>query len=210
MNLHEEFFTVKERTEQTTVIERSKFICSLKSCESEEEIKDFIEEIKKNHSLATHNCYAYIADEKGLVQKFSDDGEPQGTAGMPMLELLRKKKLYKTVAVVTRYFGGIKLGTGGLVRAYQGAVSGCINKAKVLCQKYSCVCGFSTDYNGFSKILKYTESTNVKTLNIDYNDGVNIKVAVFWEYYDTFCKDIVNALSGKVDIRVIDWKYIPF
>lgn len=210
MILHEDFFTIKERAEKTIVIERSKFICTVKSCQNEEEIKNFIEEIKKIHSLATHNCYAYIADEKGLVQKFSDDGEPQGTAGMPMLEVLKKKKLYKTVVVVTRYFGGIKLGTGGLVRAYQGAICDCINDSCILCQKYSCVCEVCTDYNGLSKILKYTNSEKVKKLNVDYSDGVKMTVAVCSEYFDGFKLDVINALSGKVDINLIDSKYIAF
>ena len=127
-----QYFTIDGLTENTTVIERSKFICALKGIENEEQAKEFIASVKKQHSLANHNCYAYIADEKGLIQKFSDDGEPQGTAGMPMLEILRAKGLYKTVAVVTRYFGGVKLGTGGLVRAYSGAVSDCAEKAKIL------------------------------------------------------------------------------
>ena len=103
------FFTLTEETENVIVIERSKFICNVKPINNEEEARAFIEEIRKRHSLANHCCYAYIADDKGLIQKFSDAGEPQGTAGLPMLEVLKNKRLYKTVAVVTRFFGGIKL-----------------------------------------------------------------------------------------------------
>ena len=99
------FKTVKGIAEEVTVVQRSKFICTVKGVESEEDAKAFIAEIRKKHSLATHNCYAYIADEKGLIQKFSDDGEPQGTAGMPILNVLKSQSLYKTAAVVTRYFG---------------------------------------------------------------------------------------------------------
>ena len=111
---------------------RSKFICSIKPVLDEVDAKKFIDTIKKKHSLATHNCYAYIADDKGLIQKFSDDGEPQGTAGLPMLEVLKNKRMFKTVAVVTRYFGGIKLGTGGLTKAYGNSVVECLNTSKIL------------------------------------------------------------------------------
>ena len=99
------YFTVLSEYENTIIIERSKFICYIKHVENEQEAKSFVELIRKKHSLATHNCYAYIADDKGLIQKFSDDGEPQGTAGLPMLEVLKNKRVFKTCAVVTRYFG---------------------------------------------------------------------------------------------------------
>ena len=210
MGNYKEFYTVNGGVENTIVIERSKFICFLKSCEDEEEIKAFIESIKKMHSLATHNCYAYIADEKGLIQKFSDDGEPQGTAGMPMLEVLRNKNLYKTVAVVTRYFGGVKLGTGGLVRAYQGAVLDALSVAKIERQTYSVVGEIETDYNTLSKILKLTSKEGVKVLETIYDDGVKLKVAVWQELEEDFSKEIINLSNGKSIFNKIDSKYIAF
>ena len=90
-----EFLTVIEEKENTIIIERSKFICNIKGVDNEEQAKEFVEMIRKRHSLANHNCYAYIADDKGLIQKFSDDGEPQGTAGLPMLEVLKNKRIFK-------------------------------------------------------------------------------------------------------------------
>ena len=113
------------RTEQ--VISKSRFICSLKKVKTEEEAQEFIKAIKKEFWDATHNCSAYIIDEQH--QRSSDDGEPSGTAGMPMLGVLRKQELQQVAAVVTRYFGGIKLGAGGLVRAYAGSVSQAIEAA---------------------------------------------------------------------------------
>ena len=142
------FFTVKEEAENVIVIERSKFICNVKGVNNEEDAKAFIDTIRKRHSLANHNCYAYISDDKGLIQKFSDAGEPQGTAGLPMLEVLKNKRMYKTVAVVTRYFGGIKLGTGGLTRAYGGSVSECLNKAKIADMQKATVIKILLDYEG--------------------------------------------------------------
>ena len=114
-------YTIRTDYRDETVIEKSRFICTLKKVSSETEAQDFIKVVKKEFWDATHNCSAYIIDE--LAQRSSDDGEPSGTAGLPMLEVLRKNQLSGVAAVVTRYFGGIKLGAGGLVRAYTGSVS---------------------------------------------------------------------------------------
>ena len=131
------------RTEQ--VISKSRFICSLKKVKTEEEAQEFIKAVKKEFWDATHNCSAYIIDEQH--QRSSDDGEPSGTAGMPMLGVLRKQELQQVAAVVTRYFGGIKLGSGGLVRAYAGSVSqaieaaGLAQKVKMGLYVFSCAPG---------------------------------------------------------------------
>ena len=114
-------YTIRSDYRAETVIEKSRFICTLKKVSSEAEAQEFIKAVKKEFWDATHNCSAYIIDE--LAQRSSDDGEPSGTAGLPMLEVLRKNELSGVAAVVTRYFGGIKLGAGGLVRAYTGSVS---------------------------------------------------------------------------------------
>ena len=131
------------RTEQ--VISKSRFICSLKKVKTEEEAQEFIKAVKKEFWDATHNCSAYVIDEQH--QRSSDDGEPSGTAGMPMLGVLRKQGLQQVAAVVTRYFGGIKLGAGGLVRAYSGAVAnaadaaGLAQKVKMGLYVFSCAPG---------------------------------------------------------------------
>ena len=148
------YLTVSKEVENLIVIERSKFICNIKGVEDEVDAKNYIEQLRKKHSLATHSCYAYIADEKGLVQKFSDAGEPQGTAGLPMLEVLKNKKIYKTVAVVTRYFGGIKLGTGGLTRAYSGSVSAGLELAKIIDVQPIVKINIKPEYDQYSKLLK--------------------------------------------------------
>ena len=119
----ERYRTIKENGQSEIEIKKSRFICSLKRIESEEEAKNFIQEIKKEHWKAHHNCSAFVIGEKNEIQRSSDDGEPSGTAGVPMLEVLKKNQLINVAAVVTRYFGGTKLGTGGLIRAYTHAVS---------------------------------------------------------------------------------------
>ena len=110
--------TIKEDGQSEIEIKKSRFICSLKRVTSEEEAKDFIQAIKKEHWKANHHCSAFVIGEKNEIQRSSDDGEPSGTAGIPMLEVLKKNELINVIAVVTRYFGGTKLGTGGLIRAY--------------------------------------------------------------------------------------------
>lgn len=144
-------FTIVKDFRQETVIEKSRFICTLKKVENEAQAQEFIKNIKKEFWDATHNCSAYIIDE--LVQRSSDDGEPSGTAGIPMLEVLRKNRLTNTAAVVTRYFGGIKLGAGGLVRAYTNSVAGAVRASgiaeKVVMGRYF----FLDDLNDVGKIL---------------------------------------------------------
>lgn len=144
-------FTIVKDFRQEIVIEKSCFICTLKKVQSEAEAQDFIKAIKKEYWDATHNCSAYIVDE--MAQRSSDDGEPSGTAGLPMLEVLRKNKLTNTAAVVTRYFGGIKLGAGGLVRAYTNSVAEAVKATgiaqKVLVSRFS----FMYDLNDVGKIL---------------------------------------------------------
>lgn len=144
-------FTIVKDFRQEIVIEKSRFICTLKKVQSEAEAQEFIKAIKKEFWDATHNCSAYIVDE--MAQRSSDDGEPSGTAGLPMLEVLRKNKLTNTAAVVTRYFGGIKLGAGGLVRAYTNSVAEAVKATgiaqKVLVSKFS----FVYDLNDVGKIL---------------------------------------------------------
>ena len=144
-------FTIVKDFRQEIIIEKSRFICTLKKVHSEAEAQEFIKTIKKEFWDATHNCSAYIVDD--MAQRSSDDGEPSGTAGLPMLEVLRKNKLTNTAAVVTRYFGGIKLGAGGLVRAYTNSVAEAVKATgiaqKVLVSKFS----FMYDLNEVGKIL---------------------------------------------------------
>ena len=195
------YFTVKDQTENLIVIERSKFICNIKGVENEEDAKAFIESIRKKHSLANHNCYAYIADDKGLIQKFSDDGEPQGTAGLPMLEVLKNKKMYKTVAVVTRYFGGIKLGTGGLTRAYGGSVSECLAKAKILDMQESTFLHINLEYEWYSKLLKLLTSPEVSIISTNFENTVLIDFAVKADKAQDLIDKITDVFNGKLFVE---------
>lgn len=177
-----EYFTVRGAPECTTVIEKSKFICAIKNVDSEEDARAFIEKRQKEYSLATHHCYAYITDEQGRNFRFSDDGEPQGTAGIPILNVLKQKNLFCTVAVVTRFFGGIKLGTGGLTRAYSNAVQSCFDLAqreKQIKQMnkvhfYETI----TDYEEYARLLNIIENSGYYLANVSFNNTVATKFAV--------------------------------
>ena len=192
------YFTVSGETENTIIIERSKFICSIKAIRDELEAKAFVEEVKKRHVLANHYCYAYVADEKGLVQKFSDAGEPQGTAGLPMLEVLKNKKIRKVVAVVTRYFGGIKLGTGGLTRAYSGSVADCLKRAKILNMCDALFVTLNLDYDKYSRILKHLNVPEIVICSTTFDNGVCVELAVRSDEAEDFIKKITDLFNGKI------------
>ena len=203
--------TINGEFENTNVIERSKFICYIKGIKDENEAKEYIDVIKKRHSLANHSCYAYIADEKGLIQKFSDAGEPQGTAGLPMLEVLKNKRIFKTVAVVVRYFGGIKLGTGGLTRAYGGAVSDCLSISKIakMCSAY--VLQIITDYEGYSRLVKVvTGKDELRVLSTDFDNSVSVNVAVKADFVDTFKTKLMDVFNGKINVQDKEQGYYDF
>lgn len=202
--------TVNGEYSYQIIIERSKFICYLKGIDNEDQAKDFINSIKKLNSLANHNCYAYIADEFGLNMKFSDDGEPQGTAGLPMLEVLKNKKLYKTVAVVTRYFGGIKLGTGGLTRAYSGAVASCVEVSKVLKMQQGYLLEISCDYENYSMLLKIINNPKINVVNTDFGDKITVSLSVVTDFYDNLAQSLSDLFKGKQNIKNIKTDYFSF
>lgn len=161
-------YTISRDYRNEIVIEKSRFICTLKKVANEAEAQEFIKAIKKEFWDATHNCSAYIVDD--LAQRSSDDGEPSGTAGIPMLEVLRKNKLVGTAAVVTRYFGGIKLGAGGLVRAYSGSVAGALKECgiaeKILMSRFS----FLYDVNSVGRILNILYQQDLfEIADVEYN-----------------------------------------
>lgn len=150
------YLTVDGVTENTVEIKRSKFIATLSHVESGEDAEAFVRAVRKRYPDATHNCYAYIADELGNETRFSDDGEPGGTAGQPMLEVLKKRGVVKAAVVVTRYFGGIKLGAGGLVAAYTDSVSEVLDAAGIRrmteCAEVTVECDYS-DHSAIESAL---------------------------------------------------------
>lgn len=193
------YFCVTGRSEYEIVINRSRFITTLVPIENAEQAFDEIKKISKKYSDATHNCYAFVSNRENTEQRFSDDGEPQGTAGMPMLEVLKKRNVRMVLAVVTRYFGGIKLGAGGLVSAYSRSVSEALDNAKVVrCDRakfYEVVC----DYSDFRRLSDEAEKRAQITAT-EYGDKVTLSFAVTLENENALIEKLTDVSSGKAQI----------
>ncbi len=202
--------TVFAPHESEKIIEKSRFITYCTHVESEEEARAFVAKIRSQHSLATHVCFAFISDKTGNLQRFSDDGEPQGTAGVPMLEVLKAKKLYETAVAVVRYFGGIKLGAGGLVRAYSSSVAENLDGADIRVLEMCAERMIEVDYTGIDSVQKYLASHNHTLLATDYGAAVQFLVAVKKVEADAFCEELVDYMQGRVKIEKGEEYYAPF
>ena len=194
------YLTVRGETESVTEIKRSKFIATIAHVEGGEEAENFVRGVRKRYSDATHNCYAYIADERGSEARFSDDGEPGGTAGQPMLEVLKKRGLVKTAVVVTRYFGGIKLGTGGLVRAYTGSARLGIEAAGICDVTEMSVIRFRVEYPVFSRIQSVSLPGGAAVSGEEYTDRVAFDVTCPPEDAEAVKKAVSEYSAGGAGI----------
>ena len=162
--------TIKENTSSEIVEKKSKFIANLFYVQSQEEAEEKIKEIRKKYHDARHNCYAYsIMTKEGIINKMSDDGEPSGTAGNPMLNIILKRELINVLVIVTRYFGGILLGTGGLVRAYSDATLEAIEKAEFVIEQIGYELEIIINYQELEKIEYYCEKNKLSIINIRKN-----------------------------------------
>lgn len=167
------FRTINENVVSEITEKKSRFIASLFKINSAEEAEDIIKQMKKKYHDARHNCYAYsVVQDDGIYTKFSDDGEPSGTAGAPMLNILTSNNISNVLVVVTRYFGGILLGTGGLVRAYTEATQSAINKTQIINQKQGVRVKIVISYSDFDKLKYFFEKNNVSTIQTEYVDNV--------------------------------------
>lgn len=179
------------------VEKKSKFIASIVPVATEQEALDFILAKKKEYWDARHNCYAYIIGQNQEVMRCSDDGEPAQTAGRPMLDVLTKEGLYNLVVVVTRYFGGVLLGTGGLVRAYQGATKAGLEQCVILEQFTGKPLTITTDYNGYGKIEYILRERDIVIQDTEFGAQVVISATVPEEMTDEITKDIADRTSGE-------------
>lgn len=189
------------------VEKKSRFIADLRPVRTEEEALVFLEETKKKHWDAKHNCYAWIIGESGSFKRCSDDGEPSQTAGKPMLDVLEGEGITNVCAVVTRYFGGTLLGTGGLVRAYSGAVQAGLAVSTVLTVKPARKVSVTTDYNGVGKIQYMLGTNQITTLDSQYTDRVVLTVLVPEEDTGWFEKEITELTSGRAGLEYLDEVY---
>ncbi|WP_339161557.1 YigZ family protein [Siminovitchia sp. FSL W7-1587] len=194
------YLTVKTAGSHEIIIQKSRFIAHVNRAETEEDAQAFIQSIKKEHWNATHNCSAYLIGENDLIQKANDDGEPSGTAGIPMLEVLKKRGLKDTVVVVTRYFGGIKLGAGGLIRAYGRAASEGIDAVGIVERRLMNVMKIGIDYSWLGKLENELRNQKFLVKNIHYSDQVEIDVYVESEGTGQFSDLITELTNGQADV----------
>ena len=178
---------------------KSVFIGHVKSVWDEQSALDFINQIRGKHSYASHNVYAYIIRDTNII-RFSDDGEPNSTAGVPALSVLQKNDLTNVVAVVTRYFGGILLGAGGLVRAYSHATKLAVDEAGIALYENHTEFDVSCGYSDYDKLLKFAKSEKIIIDDTAFGENIVLSLAVKHDRFEKICGEIINLTNGKADI----------
>lgn len=202
------YYTVKENGFHEIIIQKSRFITYLARATSEQEAQRFIADLKKKHHDANHNCSAYVIGERNEIQKANDDGEPSGTAGVPMLEVLKKRNLRNTVVVVTRYFGGIKLGGGGLIRAYGSSVSEALNAVGIVERVAHDLVEITVDYTWLGKLENELRATPHIIDQIHYLDQVKIDVWVEESAVPLFLDWMTNLTNGQAVLEKTHSRYV--
>ena len=199
------YTTVRKQSEFTIVEKKSEFIGVCAPVTTEAEAIAFVNSVKKKHSAARHNVYAYVLRE-GNAQRFSDDGEPHGTAGMPVLDSIRKAGITDAAVVVTRYFGGILLGTGGLVRAYTAAASGAVKEAGIAEVGDFSIVEIKANYSDYQKIMPIVSAFGAKTEESDFGMDVVMTLSVKLEDADKFLSELVETTNGRVIAKKVGQK----
>lgn len=191
------------------VEKKSRFIATIARCDTEAEALRFLDATRKKYWDARHNCTAMVIGDHAELTRCSDDGEPSGTAGRPMLEVLLGENLRNVAVVVTRYFGGVLLGTGGLVRAYTQAVKAGLAACVIGTNRPGCELRVATDYNGVGKILYLLGQRGIEPLSSEYTDTVTLRVRLPREDAEDFCRDVTEATFGKAIVeKLAEYYYI--
>lgn len=208
--MRENYTTVGDSASAEIVIQKSRFIGHAARAETEQQAIEFIDSIKLLHRTATHNCSAYLIGEHDSVQKANDDGEPSGTAGFPMLEVLKKQGLKDTVLVVTRYYGGIKLGSGGLIRAYGKASSAALSAAGIVERKLHHLMKASIDYTWLGKLENEIRQSQFPLDHLEYTEGVDLYIHVPIEKEEEFINWINELTNGQAHVSIADSQFLEF
>jgi len=202
------YYTVKQAGSHEIIIQKSRFIGYVERVNTENEANEFIQKIKKQHYNATHNCSAYIIGDHDQIQKANDDGEPSGTAGIPMLEVLKRLNLKNTAVVVTRYFGGIKLGAGGLIRAYSSTTSKTIKEIGIVKGELMQGISLTIDYPLLGRVENVLHQSPHVIDEINYLEKVELIVYVHIQDVDSFKEEMINLTNDQIVITERDKKYI--
>lgn len=208
----EPYLTIAKNTTYEQTIKKSRFICSIARVSSEEEAQQFITSIQAANKKATHNCFAYMIGDNDRIQRESDNGEPSGTAGIPILESLKLAKIHNVVVVVTRYFGGIKLGAGGLIRAYSNTTTEAIHQAGLVQRIKQAILKITVTYALHDPLLYYLKENNLEVASEEY--GVNVETSIYVN--ETDLKDVkeklINRFNDQLQITEGDQRFneIPY
>lgn len=198
------YITIRDRGEDRFEEKKSEFIGYAKRVESEEEAKEFVNEIKSMHKQARHNCWAYVIGQNYGIQRYSDDGEPQGTAGIPILEVMKKSGITDCAIVVTRYFGGILLGTGGLTRAYTKGASMAINNAGIIEKVKGVKLSIDINYDLLGKVQYLCTQNNWYMEEVTYEENVKLYILAEESIADTIEQEITNTTNALAQIKRSD------
>lgn len=204
-----EYRTVKKEDNEEYVIKHSRFIGYCCPVSSKEEAEAFIASVKSRHWDATHNVYAYIIRE-GNVKRYSDDGEPQGTAGVPVLSVLEKENVTDTCVVVTRYFGGVLLGGGGLVRAYSHTAKIALEKSRIITMAEAKELRIVCDYTFYGKLEAFLRTENASVLSSDFADKVTLNIRIKDDMYENFTAKLTEMSNGKLIPEIINENFYEF
>lgn len=180
---------------------KSRFIVTTIPVKTPEEAMKELDELRKKYWNASHNCFAYVIGENGREQRCSDDGEPSGTAGKPMLDVINGRKITNILLVVTRYFGGVELGTGGLVRAYSQTAKLGIDTSVIIEKEKGQILEIKTDYNGIGKVQYILGQRNITIINSVYTENVNIEIIIQNDLVAELVDEIIETTSGKAEIK---------
>lgn len=202
-----DYLTIKASGQHEIEIKKSQFICSLERVTSKEAADAFIQTVRDDNPKANHNCFAYMIGQKDEIQRESDDGEPSGTAGVPILEVLKMMHLHDVCAVVTRYFGGTKLGAGGLIRAYSNATSRAIEQVGLVKKVMQRDLTVTVSYANFDKLSYFLTQQDLPTASTEYGTDVTVHIAINLDQLETVQAAITNRLAGQVLIELGDTRY---
>ena len=206
----EQYKTVYEGGEGEIVEKKSRFIATVRPVETEEEALAFIEEMKKKYWDARHNCSAYVLGERQELMRCSDDGEPSGTAGKPILEVIKGNDIHNILIVVTRYFGGVLLGANGLVRAYSHSTALAIEAAQIKIMMPCYPVSIQTDYALYGKIAYHLPQEDILQLDTIFEDQVELKLLVRDTLWDKLKQELIDLTSGQVEIVSGGLQYADF
>ncbi|MET8607925.1 YigZ family protein [Streptomyces rubiginosohelvolus] len=200
--MQEQYRTVARAGVHESEINRSRFLCSLAPAATEEEAQDFVARVRKEHPTASHNCFAYVIGADASVQKASDDGEPGGTAGVPMLQMLMRREMRYVVAVVTRYYGGVKLGAGGLIRAYGGVVGEALDALGTLTRQRFRLATIRVDHQRAGKLENDLRATGRDLREVRYAEAVTLEIGLPDGDVEAFTAWLADTTAGTATLEL--------